>query len=233
MARTELQVETREIKGKKVATLRRSGVLPGNVFGRGLDSVAVQMTAEAMEKTLRGSSVNEVIDLKITGERSARPVVIQRIQRHPLTSAALHADFFQVSLREKMRADVPLVVVGQSEAIDTYNGVLVTALEALHVEALPLDLPARIEVDITPLAELESSVHVRDLVVPSNVTVLTDSEVVVVKVAAPRVALEEEEEAAAAAEEAEEEAAAEAAEEGEEQPSAEAASESEVEEKSE
>jgi large subunit ribosomal protein L25 len=233
MARTELQVETREIRGKKVAALRRAGVLPGNVFGRGLDSVAVQMTAEAMEKTLRGSTVNEVIDLKITGERSARPVVIQKIQRHPLTSAALHADFFQVSLREKMRADVPLVVVGQSEAIDTYNGVLVTALEALHVEALPLDLPARIEVDITPLAELESSVHVRDLVVPSNVTVLTDSEVVVVKVAAPRVALEEEEEAAATAEEAEEEAAAEAAEEGEEQPSAEPASESEGEEKSE
>jgi large subunit ribosomal protein L25 len=233
MARTELQVETREVKGKKVAVLRRAGVLPGNVFGRGLDSVAVQMTAEAMEKTLRGSSVNEVIDLKIAGERSARPVVIQKIQRHPLTSAALHADFFQVSLREKMRADVPLVVVGQSEAIDTYNGVLVTALEALHVEALPLDLPARIEVDITPLAELESSVHVRDLVVPSNVTVLTDSEVVVVKVAAPRVALEEEEEAAAAAEEAEEEAAAEAAEEGEQEPSAEAASESEGEEKSE
>jgi large subunit ribosomal protein L25 len=232
MARTELQVETREVKGKKVAVLRRAGVLPGNVFGRGLDSVAVQMTAEAMEKTLRGSSVNEVIDLKIAGERSARPVVIQKIQRHPLTSAALHADFFQVSLREKMRADVPLVVVGQSEAIDTYNGVLVTALEALHVEALPLDLPARIEVDITPLAELESSVHVRDLVVPSNVTVLTDSEVVVVKVAAPRVALEEEEEAAAAAEEAEEEAAAEAAEEGEEQPSAESASESGGEEES-
>jgi large subunit ribosomal protein L25 len=231
MARTELQVETREVKGKKVAVLRRAGVLPGNVFGRGLDSVAVQMTAEAMEKTLRGSSVNEVIDLKIAGERSARPVVIQKIQRHPLTSAALHADFFQVSLREKMRADVPLVVIGQSEAIDTYNGVLVTALEALHVEALPLDLPARIEVDITPLAELESSVHVRDLVVPSNVTVLTDSEVVVAKVAAPRVALEEE---AAAAEEAEEEAAAEeAAEEGEEQPSAESASDSEGEEKSE
>jgi large subunit ribosomal protein L25 len=233
MARTELQVETREVKGKKVAVLRRAGVLPGNVFGRGLDSVAVQMTAEAMEKTLRGSSVNEVIDLKIAGERSARPVVIQKIQRHPLTSAALHADFFQVSLREKMRADVPLVVVGRSEAIDTYNGVLVTALEALHVEALPLDVPARIEVDITPLAELESSVHVRDLVVPSNVTVLTDSEVVVVKVAAPRVALEEEEEAAAAAEEAEEEAAAEAGEEGEEQPSPEATSESEGEEKSE
>jgi large subunit ribosomal protein L25 len=231
MARTELQVETREVKGKKVAVLRRAGVLPGNVFGRGLDSVAVQMTAEAMEKTLRGSSVNEVIDLKIAGERSARPVVIQKIQRHPLTSAALHADFFQVSLREKMRADVPLVVVGRSEAIDTYNGVLVTALEALHVEALPLDVPARIEVDITPLAELESSVHVRDLVVPSNVTVLTDSEVVVVKVAAPRVALEEEEEAAAAAEEAEEEAAAEAGEEGEEQPSPEATSESQGEEK--
>jgi large subunit ribosomal protein L25 len=231
MARTELEVETREVMGKKVAGLRRGGILPGNVFGRGLDSVAVQMTAEVMEKTLRVSSVNEVIDLRIAGEKSSRPVVIQKIQRHPLTSAPLHADFFQVSLREKMRADVPLVVVGKSEAIDTYNGVLVTALEALHVEALPLDLPARIEVDITPLAELESSLHVRDLVVPSNVTVLTDSEVVIAKVAAPRVALEEEEEAAAAG--AGEEAAAEAPEGAEQQASAEAASEPEAEQKSE
>jgi large subunit ribosomal protein L25 len=231
MARTELEVETREVMGKKVAGLRRGGILPGNVFGRGLDSVAVQMTAEVMEKTLRVSSVNEVIDLRIAGEKSSRPVVIQKIQRHPLTSAPLHADFFQVSLREKMRADVPLVVVGKSEAIDTYNGVLVTALEALHVEALPLDLPARIEVDITPLAELESSLHVRDLVVPSNVTVLTDSEVVIAKVAAPRVALEEEEEAAAAG--AGEEAAAEAPEGAEQQVSAEAASEPEGEQKSE
>jgi len=207
MARKELVVETRKVIGKKVARLRREGLLPANVYGHGVPSVALQLDAEAFEKTLRASAANEVMDLKISGERNARPVVIQHVQRHPLTSAILHADFYQVSLREKMRAEVPLVVVGSSEAVDTYNGVLLMSLETLHVEALPLDLPPHIEVDITPLKELESSLHVRDIPVPSNVTVLNDPDVVVVKVAAPRIAEELEAEEAAAEEAAPGEAA--------------------------
>ena len=199
MARKELDVQTREVVGKKVARLRRQGFLPANVYGHGLDSVAVQVSTEEMEHTLKAAVANEVIDLKIAGERDARPVVIQKVQRHPLNSSVLHAEFYQVSLREKMRADVPLIVVGKSEGIDTYNGVLVHALEALHVEALPLDLPSRIEVDITPLRHLEDTIHVRDLVIPQGVTALADEDAVVVKVASPRVTGEEGEEAPAAA----------------------------------
>jgi large subunit ribosomal protein L25 len=200
MARRELPVETREVTGKKVAALRRAGVLPANVYGKGLGSVSIQVSADDMEKTLKNAAANEVIDLKIGGERETRPVVIQKIQRHPLTSGVLHAEFYQVSLTHTMRADVPLVVIGTSDAILTYNGVLMTALESLQVEALPLDLPSRIEVDITPLTELEQSLHVRDLPIPANVTILTDPEVMVVKISSPRVA--EEEEVAAEGEEA-------------------------------
>ena len=200
MARRELPVETRDVIGKKVAALRRAGMLPANVYGRGLASVSIQIRTEEMEKTLKAASANEVIDLKIGGEKDLRPVVIQRIQRHPLTSGYLHAEFYQVSLTETMRADVPLVVVGTSEAVSMYSGVLMTALESLQVEALPLNLPSRIEVDITPLVELEQSLHVRDLPIPANVTVLTDLDVMVVKISTPRVA--EEEEAAAEGEEA-------------------------------
>jgi large subunit ribosomal protein L25 len=217
MARKELAVETREVTGKKVAALRRSGMLPANVYGKGLASVSIQLETDAMEKVLKASAANEVIDLKIGGERTSRPVVIQKVQRHPLTSSFLHAEFYQVSLTETMRAEVPLVVVGSSGAVAMYNGVLVTALESLHVEALPLNLPPRIEVDITPLVELEQSLHVRDLLIPSNVTVLTDPEVMVVKVSARRVSEEEEvveaaevPEAAAAGEEAAAAAGAEA-----------------------
>ena len=198
MARMELPVETRQVTGKKVAALRRSGVLPGNVYGRGLASVSVQINTEALDKALKASSANEVIDLKIDGESQTRPVVVQKLQRHPITNGPLHAEFYQVSLTEKMHAEVPLVVIGQSEAVITYNGVLMNALTAIMVEALPLDLPSSIEVDITPLEELEQSLHVSDLPIPSNVTVLTDAEVMVVKVSTPRVSLEEEEEAAAA-----------------------------------
>jgi large subunit ribosomal protein L25 len=202
MARRELSLERRQVLGKKVAQLRRAGILPANIYGHGIESVSVQIDFEAMEHTLKAAVANEVMDLKVAGENAARPAVIHHIQRHPLTSGLLHADFYQVSLREKMRADVPLVIVGQSEAVSTYNGVLVTAVEAVHVEALPLDIPSSIEVDISSLAELESAIHVRDLPVPPNVSVLNDPDVVVVKVASPTIAAELEEEAAVAAEEA-------------------------------
>ena len=205
MARKEIPVETRQVLGKKVAQLRRQGYLPGNVFGNGLESVAIQAEKESIEKTLRTLGANEVVDLKIDGEKASRPVVLQKVQRHPLNSSLVHLDFYQVSLRQRMRADVPLVIVGESEGVKTYNGVLLMAVESVQVEALPLDLPSRIEVDVTPLTNLEDSLQVKDLPIPQDVIILTDPETVIVKVSTPRVAVEDMAEEAAA-----EEAAAEA-----------------------
>ena len=203
MPRKELTVEPREVLGKKVARLRRDGIIPANVFGHNLASVAVQVPSIELQRTLKASTVNEVIDLKVEGERAARPMIINRVQRDPLTSAILHADFYQVSLREKMRADVPIVLTGTSDAVGTFNGVLIQPLEVLHIEALPLDIPTHIEIDVAVLTQLDQSLHVRDLAVPETVTVLNDPDVVVVKVEAPRISEEleaEREEIAAAAE---------------------------------
>jgi large subunit ribosomal protein L25 len=223
MARKELVVEARQVTGKKVAALRRAGILPGNIFGKGIESESIQLQTEVLEHTLKAAVANEVIDLKV-GSGTARPVVIHKISRNPLNGSFLHADFYQVQLREKMRADVPLQFIGESEAVDTYNGVLLTTLEHVQVEALPLDLPSHIEVDVSVIKELEGAIHVSALKVPAGVTILTDPEVMIVKVASPRV--EEEEEAPeAAAAVAGEEPTAEA--EGEE-PKAEAESDAEA-----
>ena len=192
MARRELSVESRAVLGKKVAVLRRGGILPANVYGHGVASVSVQVSAADLGRTLREVAANEVIDLRVGGEAEIRPVVIHHIQRQPLTGGILHADFYQVSLREKMRADIPLVLVGQSEAVMTYSGVLLTGIEAVHIEGLPLDIPGHIEVDISSLAELDSALHVRDLNVPATLTVLSEPDVVVARVASPRVVEEEE-----------------------------------------
>jgi large subunit ribosomal protein L25 len=221
MARKELVVEARQVTGKKVAALRRAGILPGNVFGKGIESESIQLPTELLASTIKAAVANEVIDLKV-GSGTARPVVIHKISRNPLNGSYLHADFYQVQLREKMRADVPLHLIGESEAVSTYNGVLLATLEHIQVEGLPLDLPSQIEVDISVIRELEGAIHVRDLAVPASVTILTDAELMVVKVASPRV--EEEEEAPEAAAEGEE-PTAEA--EGEE-PAAEAESASEI-----
>src|SRR5215216_1157746 len=193
MARKELVVEARQVTGKKVAALRRAGILPGNIFGKGIESESIQLQTELLTDTLKAAAANEVIDLKV-GSGTARPVVIHKISRNPLNGSFLHADFYQVQLREKMRADVPIVLIGESEAVNTYNGVLLETLNSVQVEALPLDLPASIEVDISVIKELEGSIHVGALKVPAGVTILTDPEIMIVKVASPRV--EEGEEAA-------------------------------------
>lgn len=204
MANSELRVTPRSVLGKKVAKLRRDGVTPANVFGHKLESAAVQADTQAVTQLLRGISKNAIINLHIEGEGASRTVVVRDVTRQPVTGKLLHIDFFQVSMTEKMKADVRVVLTGTSPAVSTYGGVLLQTLDTVAVEALPADIPAEFEVDVSQLTELEMGIHVRDLAVDaSKVTVHSDPDVIVARVAAPRLATAEEDEAAAAAEGAE------------------------------
>lgn len=220
MAEIELSVKPRQVLGKKVADLRRQGVTPANVYGRNLESRAVQVETAVLTHLLRSGGRNVIIDLRIEDEDSPRPVMLRGVQRHPVTSRLLHADFYQVSLTQKMRAEVRLVVVGEAPAVAEFGGILLQSLDSIMVEALPGDIPAHVEIDVSMLEQIGAGVHVRELPIdPTKVYVMTDGEQVVAKVAAPRVVAAEEEVPAeeAAAEEVEGEAA-EAREEGEKKP---------------
>jgi large subunit ribosomal protein L25 len=200
MANQELQVAPRTVLGKKVKALRSAGQTPGNIFGHKVESTAVQVDTVALTHLLRHSSRNQIINLSVDGEPAPRTVVVRDVSRDPVTGKLLHVDFFQVSMTEKMRAQVPLVLVGESDAVKTYNGVLLQLVEHIEVEALPGDIPAHIEVDVSKITELEGSLHVRDLNIDtSRVTLHTDPDVVVARVASPRLATEEEAAAEAAA----------------------------------
>jgi large subunit ribosomal protein L25 len=201
MANKELQVAPRTVLGKKVNALRRSGVTPGNIYGHKIDSTAVQAPTMTLKTLLRGMTRNAIIDLQVEGEPQARPVVVRQVERDPVSTEILHVDFYQIDMSEKMRTEVPVVLVGSSPAVSTFGGVLLQTLELVPVEALPGDIPAQFEVDVSRLTELEQSLHVRDLAVDtSKVTVHADPDVVVARVAAPRLAAAEEEAAAAPAE---------------------------------
>jgi large subunit ribosomal protein L25 len=201
MANSELQVARRKVLGKKVAQLRRTGVMPANIFGHKIESTAVQADTPALTHLLRGISRNAVINLSVDGEPAARTVVVRDVKRNPVNGKLLHVDFYQVSMTEKMRTEVPVVLVGTSPAVSTFGGVLLHTLDVVAVEALPGDIPAEFQVDVSVLTELEQSLHVRDLTVDAaRVTIFTDGDVVVARVASPRLATAEEETAAAAAE---------------------------------
>lgn len=200
MANQELQVAPRTVLGKKVKALRSAGQTPGNIFGHKVESTAVQADTVALTHMLRHSSRNQIINLSVDGESSPRTVVVRDVSRDPVTGKLLHIDFFQISMTEKMRAQVPLVLVGESDAVKTYNGVLLQLIENVEVEALPGDIPANFEVDVSKITELEGSLHVRDLSIDTTrVTLHTDPDVVVARVASPRLATEEEAAAEAAA----------------------------------
>jgi large subunit ribosomal protein L25 len=213
MTDVQLSVTPRDVLGKKVAALRRQGLTPANVYGRNLESRAVQVETVVLTHLLRSAGRNVIVDLRIEGEDSPRPVMLRGVQRDPVTSRLLHVDFYQVSLTQKMRTEVPLTLVGDAPAVAELGGILLQSLDNIMVEALPGDIPVHLEVDVSGLSRFDDAVHVRELPIDlTKVHVITDAEIVVAKVAAPRLAAAEEAEEAAAAEAA---AAAPAAAEGE------------------
>lgn len=203
MDRVELTVAQRSVLGKKVKALRRSGITPANVYGHRIESQAVEVDTVTLAHTLKTLERNAILSLRIEGEKAVRPVIVREVRRDILNDKILHVDFYQVSLAEKMKADVPFILVGKAPAVEDLGGILLQGLDSIAVEALPADIPPHIEIDISSLTTFDSSVHVRDLVIDPKVHVLTEGDSVITSVAPPRKVAEAivEEEAAAAEEE--------------------------------
>lgn len=206
-SRTELTVNAREVLGKKVKALRREGVTPGNIFGRGVESTAIQVSTVELRQVLKTAGRNEIVYLRLADE-DPRPSFVKHVQHHPIADNILHVDFLQISLKEKVRIDVPVHLVGLAPAVDRYGGILTLGLDHITVEALPTDVPSAIEADVSSLEEIDSAFHVGDLSIPESVTLLTDPEQVVAKVSPPAVVQVEEVAEVAEGEEAAEEGAA-------------------------
>jgi large subunit ribosomal protein L25 len=184
--RPALAATRREITGKKVAAIRRDGRLPGVVFGRGLSSESVSVDAHEFEQLRRHAGANTLIDLSIDGEKGA-PVLVHGVQLHRVTQRPLHADLFVVRMTEELTVDVPLVPEGESEAINTQGGTLLHVTEHVRVRALPDHLPQSIHYSIASLATFDDLIHVSDLEIPSDATLLNDPSEIVAKVLPPRV----------------------------------------------
>ena len=180
--------------GKKVSVLRGNGIIPANIYGRGIDSVPVQILWPEARGMLNAHGRNVLIQIQIEGEAQPRSVVIRDFTRDPVNGSLQHIDFFQVDLTRKIQADIPVQLVGESPAVHTYGGILVQSLELLHVEALPTEMPESIQVSVESLGELESSLTVGDIQAPEGVSILTAPDVGLAQIARPRVEQEESEE---------------------------------------
>ncbi len=203
----KLKVEKRTVEGKKVKKLRREGILPGNVYGADFKSTAVQVPYTDFNPIYNEAGETGLIDLQL-GEQTI-PVLIHNIHQN-FRNEVLHADFFKVNLKEKVKAMIPLEFVGQSPAVSENIGLLEKVMHEVEIEALPTDLPEHIEVNVDRLAQIDDQITVEGLKVPTEVTVLSDPGQVIVKVGEliTKEAQEEAEAEAAAAEAAKAESAA-------------------------
>jgi len=185
-ARATLAAEHRQITGKKVAGLRRAGRLPAVVYGHGIDSANVTVDTHEFDQLRRHTGPNALVDLSIDGKK-AQPVLVHAVQVHPVNRRPLHVDLFLVRMTEELTVEVPLVATGESPAVTQNGGTLLHPTETVRVRALPDHLPQSIEYSIASLVDFDTAIHVRDLSIPSDVTLLTDGDEIIAKVQQPRV----------------------------------------------
>jgi large subunit ribosomal protein L25 len=208
MEKLKLKASKREILGKKTRFLRRQGVTPAHLFGHGLASLALQCDTPTLQKTIARAGMTRLIALNIEDDKQPHSVFIREIQKEPRSGALLHVDFYQVKMTEKIKFDVPIVLIGEAPAMKEKGRTVAHSLTELSVECLPDDLPPRIEVDISVLEDVEQAILVRDIALGPGVTVLDEPDQMVVKVSEVKVEVEEvpvvAEEVAAEAEVAEE-----------------------------
>jgi large subunit ribosomal protein L25 len=180
MKKHTLSAAVRELVGRKVKQLRAENQIPATVYGKGVKSISVTVALDAFEEVYEETGETGLIELAVGKE--VRPVLVHMVQVDPVSDALLHVEFHQVDLKEKVHAKVPVEIVGESPAVAQKLGVLLTVLDAIEVEALPTDLPEKIAVDVSVLAEVDQEVKVEQLHVGSSVTVLTDGSLTIVKV---------------------------------------------------
>jgi large subunit ribosomal protein L25 len=213
MDNIELTVHKRDLRGKKVRFLRRKGVTPVSLYGHGIESSALQIETPALKKALAQAGKTSLVHLKIDSAKRPHMTIVRGIQRDPVKGELLHVDFYQVRMDQKLKIEVPLVLMGKAPAVKEQGGILVQEMNSVEVECLPTNMCHSIELDISNLVDLDQALHVKDLKVGEGITIVTNPEKVVAKIARLRVEVEAVEAVAAPEAEAEVEVAEEGAEE--------------------
>jgi large subunit ribosomal protein L25 len=179
MKRFKLTAEKRKITGKQVKKLRRDGILPANVYGKDIKSQSLQLPQTEFDKVFEEAGETGVIDLSVGNDTI--PVLIHNIHSD-YRNRVIHADFFKVNLKEKVTATIPVELVGEPKAVTEKIGLVMEITKEVEIEALPTELPEKIEVNVENLANIDDQITVGELTKPTGVEILTDPNLVVVKI---------------------------------------------------
>ena len=187
-----LKLSARSVTGKKVKRLRRDGTVPVHVYGRGIESNVFQAEAQVLRRVLPQVGTNIPLSLELDGETGENICFVREVQRHPVTEDVLHVDFLRVDVSRVIQAEVPITLTGAAPAVRELGGTLLQPLLSLLIEALPMNVPASLDVDVSDLDDFDKGVYVRDIALASTVTLITAPEDLIARVSPPRIEVEEE-----------------------------------------
>lgn len=177
-----LTAQPRQVIGKQVKAMRRSGNIPAVLYGKHLDKpLNLQVDEKSLKTVVAKAGHNRLIKLTIDSG-TPRLVLTREVQRNPLSGRIVHVDFQEVSMTEKITTDVPLVLVGTSPAVTRGEGLLIHGIDTVEIRVLPADLLPHIEVDVSVLNNLNQGIYVKDLKVSDKIEILTNGEEMVAKV---------------------------------------------------
>ncbi len=178
-----LAYEERDTK-EKPAVLRRAGKIPAVFYGAKQKAVSVALSAKEFEKVFKKAGENTVVVLQNSG--GDVETLVQQVDRHAVSGAVLHADFYAFEKGQKLKVKVPIEFIGIAPAVKDLGGVLVKVLRELEIEAAPKDLPHHIAVDVSPLVSFESVITAKQIVLPPRVVLITNPDEVVISVYEPK-----------------------------------------------
>ena len=184
----ELSVKMRSELGRQANQVRKQGFIPAILYGPKVKNLNLSVNFNVFEKVYQEAGESTLVKLKIEGGdgKKERVVLIQDVDRDPVSGRVIHIDFNQIKMDQAITVEVPLVFVGESEAVKDQNGVLIKSIQNVEIEALPQDLIHEIEVDISVLKTFDDNIYLKDLKVPENVKLTAEPEEVVASVIPPR-----------------------------------------------
>ena len=182
MERVVLKAVRRDIIGKHVKVLRREGKLPAVIYGHHTQPIPILLDLKETSRILTGMPPSTLVNVEVEGR--TYPTLVREKQRNKILGSLIHVDFLAVSMEEKLRANVVISITGVSPAVKDFNGILVAELTTLEVECYPQDLPEKVIVDISGMAQIGDALYVRDLEISDRIKILDDMDTVVVSITA-------------------------------------------------
>jgi len=180
----ELGAQVRTVLGGKVNALRKSGFIPAVLYGKGQETLNLQVPVKDFNKALKEAGESTLVYVNVEGK--AYPTIIHDVARDPVKDQIIHADFYKVSLTEKIKTKIPVVFVGESPAVKDLAGIFVRNVNELEVEALPQNLPHEITVDISSLKAFGDQIMVKDVDLGKDVTIEADADTILATVQEPK-----------------------------------------------